>query len=376
MKKILLSLASLLIAGGAWAQTEITLTTDVNSPITYVLKSTRPAYGNPDLHYHDNKIRFYQPEVYGTAGEVLAPEEQVRDHDFLFYFTESSNGKFYIHPYVAADANMVYGVETVAANQQIVLVDKNNPEGKIALEWELAAGGSDKKYFQTTVNDVKYCINDGNNRPSYAVLHEVSGTPGNGYVLSFSQKTAPNCNITEAKYATYYAAHTVNIPDGVSAYYVSAINGSSASLTEITGAIPANTGVILYSETPKECAFEIAPYAKAAAIENNYLRGTIDDNAKIQGDAYILSDGGIGVVGLYAVTLTDGKFKNNANKAYMPKPAETPASIRYFNFGGTETAIKNIEGAESNSVVYDLSGRRVQNVTKGLYIVNGKKVVK
>ena len=373
MKKILLSLASLLIAGGAWAQ--ITLTTDVNSPITYVLKSTRPAYGNPDLHYHDNKIRFYQPEVYGTANETKAPEEQVRDHDFLFYFTKSSEGKFYIHPYVA-DANMVYGVDTVAANEQIVLVDKNNPEGKIALEWELAAGGSDKKYFQTTVNDVKYCINDGNNRPSYAVLHEVSGTPGNGYVLSILPKTAPNCNITEAKYATYYAAHTVNIPDGVSAYYVSAINGNSASLTEIKGAIPANTGVILYSETPKEYAFEIAPYAKAEAIEDNYLSGTIDDNAKIQGDAYILSDGGTGVVGLYAVTLTDGKFKNNANKAYMPKPAETPASIRYFNFGGTETAIKNIEGAESNSVVYDLSGRRVQNVTKGLYIVNGKKVVK
>ena len=294
------------------------------------------------------------------------------------YFTESSEGKFYIHPYVA-DANMVYGVETVAANQQIVLVDKNNLNGKVALEWTLADGGSSKKYFKTTVDDVDYCIYDGNARPSYAVLHEVSGTPGNGYVLSFLQKTAPNCNITEAKYATYYAAHTVNIPDGVYAYYVSGVNGNSASLKEITGAIPANTGVILYSETPKEYTFEIAPYAKAEAIGDNSLRGTIDDNPNIQGEAYVLSDGGTGVVGLYAVTLVDGKFKNNANKAYLPAPAGAESRFLVFNFGDDNaTAIENIQGAENatNALVYDLAGRRVQSAKSGLYIINGKKVIK
>ena len=82
------------------------------------------------------------------------------------------------------------------------------------------------------------------------------------------------------------------------------------------------------------------------------------------------------VTGFYAAKLTNGKFVNNAGKAYLPKPAEASARFISFDFG-TETAIESIEGAEvENAVVYDLSGRRVQKAQKGLYIVNGKKVVK
>jgi hypothetical protein len=39
-----------------------------------------------------------------------------------------------------------------------------------------------------------------------------------------------------------------------------------------------------------------------------------------------------------------------------------------------ETGIDNIE-AETETVIYDLSGRRVTEMTKGIYIVNGKKVL-
>ena len=41
-----------------------------------------------------------------------------------------------------------------------------------------------------------------------------------------------------------------------------------------------------------------------------------------------------------------------------------------------ETGIENIDANAENSVIYDLSGRRVQNAQKGgIYIINGKKVV-
>jgi hypothetical protein len=39
-----------------------------------------------------------------------------------------------------------------------------------------------------------------------------------------------------------------------------------------------------------------------------------------------------------------------------------------------ETGIENVE-AETETVIYDLNGRRVTEMTKGVYIVNGKKVV-
>ena len=44
------------------------------------------------------------------------------------------------------------------------------------------------------------------------------------------------------------------------------------------------------------------------------------------------------------------------------------------------TGTTNIEGIENDSeepvIIYDLQGRRVKNIGKGIYIVNGKKIVK
>ena len=43
---------------------------------------------------------------------------------------------------------------------------------------------------------------------------------------------------------------------------------------------------------------------------------------------------------------------------------------------GEGTSIENIEAENSIKVIYDLTGRRVENVTNaGIYIVNGKKVI-
>lgn len=183
------------------------------------------------------------------------------------------------------------------------------------------------------------------------------------------------------KYATFYAPAAVEVPEGVVAYYVSEVNGKSATLTQIETNIPANTGAILYAEGDKECNFTVVSYNVGDAVNGNLLVGTQSKTTvtKEDGSSYYILANVNGVVGFYNAVNGDDKatFVNAAGKAYL-KVANDAEGARFlsFNFGGTETAIKNIEGAESNSVVYDLSGRRVQNVTKGLYIVNGKKVVK
>lgn len=194
--------------------------------------------------------------------------------------------------------------------------------------------------------------------------------------------TVPAVKIDAAnEYATFYAPAAVAVPEGVVAYYVSGVDGNSATLTEIETNIPANTGAILYAEGGKECNFTVVSYNAEDAVSGNRLVGTQSKTivTKEDGSSYYILANVEGVVGFYnAVNGTDeATFVNAAGKAYL-KVANDAAGARFlsFNFGGTETAIKNIEGAESNSVVYDLSGRRVQNVTKGLYIVNGKKVVK
>lgn len=65
-----------------------------------------------------------------------------------------------------------------------------------------------------------------------------------------------------------------------------------------------------------------------------------------------------------------------ANKAYL-LASDVPATSRDLdlNIGDDVTGIKNVKVGTEDNIYYDLSGRRVLYPTKGLYIVNGKKVV-
>ena len=47
----------------------------------------------------------------------------------------------------------------------------------------------------------------------------------------------------------------------------------------------------------------------------------------------------------------------------------------YVNIDDEETGIENVN-VNDNNMIYDLSGRRVSKTQKGVYIVNGKKVMK
>lgn len=148
------------------------------------------------------------------------------------------------------------------------------------------------------------------------------------------------------------------------------------------GIIPAYTPVVLkyVADIDNGNVFLQVSDSEKAAIESD-LKGTLADTY-ITDNSYVLSriDD---VVGFYKASMNqqDGaSFLNNGFKAYLPKPENTPDETRFFvfNFGDdTETAIEGIEAENTaDAVVYDLAGRRVQKAQKGLYIVNGKKVIK
>lgn len=63
-----------------------------------------------------------------------------------------------------------------------------------------------------------------------------------------------------------------------------------------------------------------------------------------------------------------------ANKAYIPKGRSTtnaPIRIEFEN----ETGISDIMSDEIDGVVFNLQGQKVNEVKKGIYVVNGKKVM-
>ena len=83
-------------------------------------------------------------------------------------------------------------------------------------------------------------------------------------------------------------------------------------------------------------------------------------------------------------TVGEGKeqqkaFLNNGHKAYLPagnlKQGAAYSKSLGLYFPGT-TDIENVK-TESGKVkaIYDLQGRKVDTTSKGLYIINGKKVL-
>ena len=185
--------------------------------------------------------------------------------------------------------------------------------------------------------------------------------------------------VSEAGYATLYLGAAVQIPEGVKAYIVTGTSNGYAMMTEVTGIIPANTGLILEAVQGE---YEFAFYDKGTAdVTGNLLTGSLYP-MNVEEEAYVLADGEDGV-GLYKAEMNqmDGTaWLNNANKAYLPASLVPNKTIEYYGFdwGGT-TGIENIEGVAGKNfgegAIYDLTGRKINSIAvTGIYIIDGKKV--
>ena len=170
------------------------------------------------------------------------------------------------------------------------------------------------------------------------------------------------------EFASLYLPFAVEV-EGATAYAVEETKKDYVLLAEKAG-IPANEGAILAGSG-------VATLKIVGEIDEdwsaNKLEGTTVDTM-IEAEAYVLGKVD-GKIGLYTALMTEGTWKNNANKAYLPKaPGMKSASLR-FGFGTTAIEEVETENAEAE-VIYDLCGRRVNQITKaGVYIIGGRKVL-
>ncbi len=183
-------------------------------------------------------------------------------------------------------------------------------------------------------------------------------------------------------WSTLYLNYPVKVPDGVTAFAATKQDGRTITLESVGNVIPKGTAVIL----------------KGAAGSYNFVYTT--DNSEFTGenklkgtfyDSYITAEDGYiyfilaapsSKVGLYEIEKEDGRFKNNANKVYLPIPESNAIGVNSFSLRisdgatGVEEVVGNTDCAAPEGI-YDLSGRRIQEITEsGIYIVNGKKYIK
>ena len=185
--------------------------------------------------------------------------------------------------------------------------------------------------------------------------------------------TSHTLTVSEAGYATLYLGFNARIPSAVEAYTVTAVNSGWVSLTQVTGVLPAETGVIIKAPAGDYKFF--LDETATADVTGNLLEGTAAAT-EIDVEAYVL--GNVDGVGLYKAKMTDGKWLNNANKAYLPASVASGAASYSFRFGEGTTGVENVVVENEVKAIFDLTGRRVETITEpGIYIVNGvKKLVR
>ena len=185
--------------------------------------------------------------------------------------------------------------------------------------------------------------------------------------------------ITEYMYASFSSDKDLDFTPvtGLKAYIVTGANGSTI-LTEQVYKVKAGTGLVLFSQTADTYEIPVAEEGEDYSNSNKLIAVT-EDNTTIGvptvGTNYVLAvQGGKAVFAYIAdvpATLNKGKAYLNLNIV----EGETPAPFLGFDGTGT-TGINSVErGALSVEECYTLDGRRVAQPTKGLYIVNGKKVM-
>jgi len=216
-----------------------------------------------------------------------------------------------------------------------------------------------------------------------------TGTARNHYVRSFCfymhAKYCETITIGETGYATlYYGSKNLIVPTGVTAtaYVVNDGELSEAAVYNAGDIIPAGTGVVLYDgiEESKDYYFQITSEEGTAPSENA-LYGT-DEATTItspEGDYkyYMLSTKDGADVGFYYGADDGAAFENAAHRAYLAV-AETSSTKPYYLFNNATTGVTTVEIAtdqQRDDAIYDLSGRRVETLQKGIYIKNGKKIV-
>lgn len=194
--------------------------------------------------------------------------------------------------------------------------------------------------------------------------------------------------ITPAQYGTYYTEDAFVMPEGVTGYTITEKNGESLTLNAAYPAnevVPAKTALLLKATekpaTNQEFTYTIVNYT-AAAPAGNLLHGSVEaTETQVEGATayYKLAQDKEEGIGFYWANANGTAFTNGANKAYLAIKGNM-SQMRGFSFESMTTGINNVVANTNNSknaVIYDLNGRRVNslNAAKGVYIVNGKKVI-
>ena len=214
---------------------------------------------------------------------------------------------------------------------------------------------------------------------NYAIVNNyVNQTKTNGDILEYVYDL-------KGKYGTIILPVNYASPQNVKFYTCEDANANGVlTLVETTTGYKKNQPYIveytgedeLTPQNPKR--YQIFGYEKGALKTNQtvgLLTGVLEEGTVyVPSGSYILSK----YNGRLAFYKVDGENVKKAQqyRCYLTNPTPSPVSAFYLNGEGETTGINALlNGNNGETEIYDLSGKRLNHLQKGINIVNGQKVL-
>lgn len=197
----------------------------------------------------------------------------------------------------------------------------------------------------------------------------------NGYMIDYVyiQKVAVNTTIGSDGYATYSCAYPLDFSSAtdVRGYYATSASAGTVVMTEVTGTAAANEGLFL-QKTGEDPTIPVV--SSGTTLTGNLLKPTTGGNIYDSDKAQYVFAKQSEELGFYKVI---GSLSPASGKAYLEVNSAIAASRLRFVFEDEETTgiMSTERKTQADRSFYNLSGQRVTQPRRGLYIVGGKKVI-
>lgn len=190
-------------------------------------------------------------------------------------------------------------------------------------------------------------------------------------VYPYFTRTIKGAESNGKYYATFSSDYDVAVPTGITAYYGDIKDESKVIMTSFgEGVGIASTDAAFLEVNSASDTYTFTP-ATSTRSGSNLLKKPTD--GVTPAEAYVFANKSAGV-GFYKTTTA---LNNQQGKAYLEIESGAPSFS--IEIEGETTGIKVINFNEDNNLnngqMFDLQGRRIADPTKGVYIVNGKKVI-
>lgn len=317
--------------------------------------------------------------------------------------TKSGNGLYF--DAAANQIKMNSGqLQVVAGNIMYVQVPSATSSGKVTI----IGGSTTDRYFETKSSNKVY-VRASDNKPNtinftsddiatidevtYLKLTSMSDNKFDGVKIElnggFVKTNAGKwTSFTPASTAVYNSGSAItkfSLPEGAQAYIITAVTNTTVTANRIT-VMNAGEGYFIKGESASTNYAVACTTTDADATTGNkvvacLVATTIDGSTPNTNSKFILgTNTANNEAGLF---LVDSEITIPAGKAYLDagEVIVNPSRSLNLNFDDNETTginaidVENTRTEVKDNVYYNLNGQRVANPSKGLFIVNGKKVI-